>query len=437
MWCRSQAHHPRAVDRPRLRLRDGHPARAGDQKECRFDQHRLRSGLRPRPRGGVRPVAAGRRPRARPAAHPRGRAGRAPRLLLRRRPERRRARPSDPRLLPRHGADPPHRRRGDRAAAPGRARPLGPAARPGGGADRLRPRAAPAGLRLPDLPRARRRLLPRASTRSACSACSAASTRAAGTRTRTTSTCTRSSSARRRCTRPATRWASSATATVGTGDPDRDAAVIAYFGDGATSQGDVNEAFIFAASLQRARSSSSARTTSGRSPSRSSGRPASRSTSGPPGFGFPGVRVDGNDVLARPRGHPAALPARARRAGADLDRGVHLPDGRAHHLRRPDPLPDRRDEVEPWQLKDPIERVEVYLTRSGCADEEFFAEVDGRGRATSAQHLRERLPGDARPRAADHLRPRLRRAARPTSSREQRDEFAGLPRRPFDGEAAH
>ena len=35
---------------------------------------------------------------------------------------------------------------------------------------------------------------------------------------------------------------------VGTGDPDRDAAVIAYFGDGATSQGDVNEAFIFASS---------------------------------------------------------------------------------------------------------------------------------------------------------------------------------------------
>ena len=36
---------------------------------------------------------------------------------------------------------------------------------------------------------------------------------------------------------------------VGTGDPDRDAAVIAHFGDGASSQGDVNEAFIFAASV--------------------------------------------------------------------------------------------------------------------------------------------------------------------------------------------
>ncbi|HET6939544.1 MAG TPA: thiamine pyrophosphate-dependent enzyme, partial [Nocardioides sp.] len=35
---------------------------------------------------------------------------------------------------------------------------------------------------------------------------------------------------------------------VGTGDPERDSAVLAHFGDGASSQGDVNEAFIFAAS---------------------------------------------------------------------------------------------------------------------------------------------------------------------------------------------
>ena len=34
---------------------------------------------------------------------------------------------------------------------------------------------------------------------------------------------------------------------VGTGDPDRDSAVVAYFGDGSTSQGDVNEALVFAA----------------------------------------------------------------------------------------------------------------------------------------------------------------------------------------------
>ena len=67
---------------------------------------------------------------------------------------------------------------------------------------------------------------------------------------------------------------------VGTGDPDRDTAVICYFGDGASSQGDVNEAFVYAASFD-APSSSSARTTSGPSPSRSRSRPASRSSSAP------------------------------------------------------------------------------------------------------------------------------------------------------------
>ena len=35
---------------------------------------------------------------------------------------------------------------------------------------------------------------------------------------------------------------------VGTGEPGRDQAVVAYFGDGAMSEGDVNEAFVFAAS---------------------------------------------------------------------------------------------------------------------------------------------------------------------------------------------
>lgn len=33
---------------------------------------------------------------------------------------------------------------------------------------------------------------------------------------------------------------------VGTGDPTRDMAVVTYFGDGATSQGDVNESLVFA-----------------------------------------------------------------------------------------------------------------------------------------------------------------------------------------------
>ena len=87
------------------------------------------------------------------------------------------------------------------------------------------------------------------------------------------------------------------------------------------------------------RSSSSARTTSGRSPSRSSGRPGSRSTARAQGFGFPGIRVDGNDVFACLAVTQKALDAARQRPGPDADRGVHLPDGRAHHHRRPDPVP--------------------------------------------------------------------------------------------------
>ena len=36
----------------------------------------------------------------------------------------------------------------------------------------------------------------------------------------------------------------------GTGDPERDEAVIVYYGDGASSQGDVHEAMVFAASYR-------------------------------------------------------------------------------------------------------------------------------------------------------------------------------------------
>src|SRR5919106_1479515 len=84
---------------------------------------------------------------------------------------------------------------------------------------------------------------------------------------------------------------------VGTGDPERDSAVIAHFGDGASSQGDVNEAFIFAASYNApvvffCQNNQWAIS-----------EPIERQTRIPLyqralGFGFPGIRVDGNDVLA-------------------------------------------------------------------------------------------------------------------------------------------
>ena len=118
----------------------------------------------------------------------------------------------DPRPLPRPRAGPADRRRGDRAAAAGRARHLGVAARPGGRAGRLRPRAAPRRHGLPDLPGARRRLVPRRRPAAPARSLPRRQPRRLGPEGAATSTSTRSSSAPRPCTRPATRWASSGTA---------------------------------------------------------------------------------------------------------------------------------------------------------------------------------------------------------------------------------
>ncbi|MDE2387261.1 MAG: pyruvate dehydrogenase (acetyl-transferring) E1 component subunit alpha, partial [Actinomycetales bacterium] len=84
---------------------------------------------------------------------------------------------------------------------------------------------------------------------------------------------------------------------VGTGNPAEDQAVITYVGDGATAEGDVSEAFLFAANNQAPLvffvqnnqwAISSPTHTQTRVPLFQRGA----------GFGVPGIRVDGNDVLA-------------------------------------------------------------------------------------------------------------------------------------------
>ena len=128
---------------------------------------------------------------------------------------------------------------------------------------------------------------------------------------------------------------------VGTGDPDRDTAVLAFFGDGASSQGDVNEAFVWAARRQPA-----GRLLLPEQPvgDQRAGRAAE------PGAALPARerlrlprRPRRRQRRARlPRRHPQGARRRPQRAGPDADRGVHLPDEPAHHQRRPAPLPARQ-----------------------------------------------------------------------------------------------
>ena len=210
---------------------------------------------------------------------------------------------------------------------------------------------------------------------------------------------------------------------VGTGDPERDAAVIAHFGDGASSQGDVNEAFIFAASYNApvvffCQNNQWAIS-----------EPIERQSRIPLyqralGFGFPGVRVDGNDVLATYAVTKAALQRARDGQGPTFVEAYTYRMGA--HTTTDDPTRYRlSDDVENWKLQDPIARVEVYLKRNGLADDAFFADVADEADALGA-HLREGCKALPDPEPLSHLRPRLRRDDR--RARRPARRLRGLPR---------
>ncbi|HEX3205549.1 MAG TPA: thiamine pyrophosphate-dependent enzyme, partial [Propionibacteriaceae bacterium] len=93
------------------------------------------------------------------------------------------------------------------------------------------------------------------------------------------------------------------------------------------------------------------------------------------GFGFPGVRVDGNDVLAVYAATTAALDRARTGSGPSLIEAYTYRMGA--HTTSDDPTKYRlADELEHWRLKDPIERVRAYLTRRGSGDDAFFADVE-------------------------------------------------------------
>ncbi|MCO7218244.1 pyruvate dehydrogenase (acetyl-transferring) E1 component subunit alpha [Klenkia sp. PcliD-1-E] len=161
------------------------------------------------------------------------------------------------------------------------------------------------------------------------------------------------------------------------------AAAIAFLGDGATSQGEVNEAMIWAATFDApvvffCQNNQYAISV-----------PIERQSKVPlfqraAGFGFPGVRVDGNDVLAVLAVTRAAL-ARAREgSGPTFVEAFTYRMGA--HTTSDDPTRYRlADELEEWKLRDPVARLKAHLSRSGKADAEFFAGVDAEGDELAAR----------------------------------------------------
>ncbi|MEU9361678.1 pyruvate dehydrogenase (acetyl-transferring) E1 component subunit alpha [Streptomyces sp. NPDC048301] len=163
-------------------------------------------------------------------------------------------------------------------------------------------------------------------------------------------------------------------------------AVIGYFGDGATSQGDVSEALNFAAVYdapivffcQNNQWAISEPT------EKQSRVPLHRRA---PGFGFPGVRVDGNDVLACLAVTRAALDHARTGSGPMFVEAYTYRMGA--HTTSDDPTRYREDaEVEQWRAKDPIVRLRRLLEREGLADAAHFESVDAEAE-TLARRVRE------------------------------------------------
>jgi len=161
---------------------------------------------------------------------------------------------------------------------------------------------------------------------------------------------------------------------VGNPDPAKNAAVLVYHGDGASSQGDVNESYVFAASYnapivffcqnnQWAISEPIIRQT--RIPLYQRAR----------GFGFPGIRVDGNDVLAVKAVTDWALErARSGQGPAFIEAFTYRMGA---HTTSDDPSKYRPSaDDKHWRRRDPIERVKAYLRRSADLPRSFWADLD-------------------------------------------------------------
>ncbi|MFK0239767.1 thiamine pyrophosphate-dependent dehydrogenase E1 component subunit alpha [Microbacterium sp. NPDC090281] len=173
---------------------------------------------------------------------------------------------------------------------------------------------------------------------------------------------------------------------TGTGDVDRDEAVITYYGDGASSQGDVHEAMVFAASYQAPTvfflqnnqwAISVPVSTQSRVPL------VQRSA----GYGIPSVRVDGNDVLASYAVSRTALDEARSGNGPQAIEAVTYRLGA--HTTSDDPTKYRgSDEEQLWAGRDPIVRMRAFLEGRG-ASAELFADVEAEA-ADAAEDLRAR-----------------------------------------------
>ncbi len=162
-----------------------------------------------------------------------------------------------------------------------------------------------------------------------------------------------------------------------------DSVAMTYFGDGATSEGDVNEAMVFAASFQvpvvffctnnHWAISEPVRL-------QSHIQLADRAA----GFGIPSLRVDGNDVLAVMAATRVALDRARRGGGPTFIEAVSYRMG--PHTTADDPTRYRdANELEDWAARDPISRIAALLERKGLLTAELQQQVKDKADAVARE----------------------------------------------------
>lgn len=197
-------------------------------------------------------------------------------------------------------------------------------------------------------------------------------------------------------------------------------AFIVYFGDGATSEGEFHEGcnfagvfkapivffcqnnqFAISVPLQRQTASETI---------------AQKAVA----YGFPGVRVDGNDVLAVYKVTKEALDRARAGEGPTLIEVVTYRFG--PHTTADDPTRYRRqEELEEWrQRRDPITRMRRFLMQRGLLDEERDKAIaeEARERVAAAVRAVEQMPKAAATDIFDYVY-----AERPWHLEEQRREL--------------
>ncbi|WP_307804874.1 pyruvate dehydrogenase (acetyl-transferring) E1 component subunit alpha [Streptomyces sp. VRA16 Mangrove soil] len=158
-----------------------------------------------------------------------------------------------------------------------------------------------------------------------------------------------------------------------------DAGVVAYFGDGASSEGDVMEALNFAAvynapvvffcqNNQFAISHASEKQFRVPLYERAAG------------YGFPGVRVDGNDVLATLAVTRWALDRARSGEGPTLVEAFTYRMGA--HTTSDDPTRYRSDDERvAWEAKDPVLRLRRHLEAHTKTPDSFFSDLEAEAEA--------------------------------------------------------